>query len=419
MSHWHRYGITGFCLAALILSTAATADKETQRYRVQPGDTLWEITERYRGIPEEWTIVRDTNQIVEPRHIQPGDILEIPPLPELTAEVRHAEGEAWLFKADGQRIALTDDMTVAPGETVETGTQAFVSLSLPHGENVVLPSRSRVTLKQQNRQDSRLYLERGEVEARVPSQREQSEVLTIDTPAGIVGVRGTHFRVAGSDDGTRVTTLEGAVNLSRETRSRTIPAGRGALSRADAGILEKELLAAPEVKEEAFSVNQPLTVTLSSLSEAESYRVQLARDPHFQTIFRDKRSESPRMAFESVPQGFYYVRGSAIDQLGLEGRYDRELVLHRPIEASLQVKGQDYTFEWTEVPDLSYRLELAEEASFEDPLISRSFTANQGVTLHNLPIDDFFWRLRVAPADSGATGTTLVASGRQGAPSQP
>ncbi|MDN3552113.1 FecR domain-containing protein [Halomonas almeriensis] len=419
MSHWHRYGIAGSCLATLILSPAATADKETQRYRVQPGDTLWEITERYRGIPEEWTIVRDTNKVVEPRHIQPGDILEIPPLPELSAEVRHAEGEAWLFRSDGQRVTLTDDMTVAPGETVETGTQAFVSLNLPHGENVVLPSRSRVTLKQQNRQDSRLYLERGEIEARVPPQRNQDEVLNIDTPAGIVGVRGTHFRVAGADDGTRVTTLEGAVNLSRDTSSRDIPAGRGALSRADAGIQEKQLLAAPEVQEEAFSVTQPLTVTLSSLPEAETYRVQLARDPDFQTIFRDKRGESPRMTFESVPRGFYYVRGSAVDELGLEGRYDRELVLHRPVEASLRVDGQDYTFEWTEIPDLSYRLELAEEASFEDPLMSRSFTANQGVTLRNLPIDDFFWRLQVAPADTDTTGATLVASGRQGAPSQP
>ncbi|OBX37634.1 hypothetical protein A8U91_02010 [Halomonas elongata] len=52
MNRWYRYGLAGLCCTAFFLSAAAPAHDpvETERYRVQPGDTLWEITERYRAM---------------------------------------------------------------------------------------------------------------------------------------------------------------------------------------------------------------------------------------------------------------------------------------------------------------------------------------------------------------------------------
>ncbi|WP_275288521.1 FecR domain-containing protein [Halomonas elongata] len=421
MNGWYRYGLTGLCCTALLLSSAVPADEpvSTERYRVQPGDTLWDITERYRGEAKEWPIVRKANRVEEPRHIQPGDVLDLPPLPDLSAEVRHREGSAWLIREGGERLPLRTDMELLPGDAVETSSQAFVSLRLPHGEDVVLPSSTRVILKRQDRRSTRLYLEQGELEARVPAQRDHREVLSIDTPTGIVGVRGTHFRVTQAETETRISTLEGEVALSQDASTTSVPAGRGALASSTSDLRLTRLLPAPLLQGRDKAFDQPLKIDLATVPEAEAYRVQLARDPNFQTIFRDKRDDSSSITFDSVPQGFYYARGSAFDALGIEGRYDRRLILHRPIEASLEAIDDGYVFHWTDIPRLEYRLQLSEDSSFSDPFMNRSFSGSQGVTLRNLPTDDFHWRLQVSSANGELASPTIVASGRQGAARQP
>lgn len=421
MNEWYRSGLLGVGLAAILASATVQADGHAapERYRVKPGDTLWEITERYRGAAEEWPIIGDTNRVTEPRHIQPGDVLVLPPLPELTAEVRHRQGAAWLIREAEERVSLREDMIVAPGDAVETGPQAFVSLHLPHDEDVVLPSNTRVVLKRQDRRNARLYLERGELEARVPAQRDHQEVLNVDTPTGIIGVRGTHFRVAHANDGTRVSTWEGEVALGHAESTSSVPSGQGAFSREGAATRVTSLLPAPRVGNSEFSVDQPLRIEVSAVSGAETYRVQLARDPHFQTLFRDKRADSRTIAFDSLPQGFYYVRSSAFDALGIEGRHDSRLILHRPVEVKVESNGNGYTFRWSDIPRLSYRLQLSEDARFHDPFMDRPFEESQGVTLRNLPTDDFFWRLQVSGTGGELLEPTVVASGRQGAVRQP
>ncbi|MFG6176271.1 FecR domain-containing protein [Halomonas sp. THAF12] len=389
-----------------------------ERYRVQPGDTLWEITERHRGEAKEWPVVRDANGVNEPRHIQPGDVLEIPPLPSLTAEVRHREGgDAWLVKASGERIPLHEGMSISPGDIVETTARTFVSLRLPHGEDVVLPSNSRVVVKRQDRRRSQLYLELGEVEARVPKQRDRHEVLNIDTPTGIVGVRGTHFRVAHADEETRVSTLEGLVALNHASRAADVAdvaAGRGALMSRAQPTRVTDLLPAPQLEVADHAFRQPLRLDLSAVEGAEAYHVQLARDPRFQTIFRDQRGDALSFRFDAVPGGFYYARSSAIDALGLEGLYGHQLVLHQPVEASLVADDDGYAFHWTEIPDVEYRLQLSEDEAFDELFMDRSFSSNQGVTLRNLPTEDFFWRLKVSSVEQDPESSVIVASGRQG-----
>lgn len=421
MNRWYRYGLAGLCCTAFLLSSVASAHDpaSTERYRVQPGDTLWEITERYRGDAREWPILRETNSVENPRQLQPGDELDLPPLPELTAEVRHCEGSAWLIKDGGERIPLREGMNIAPGDTLETASRAFVSLRLPHGEDVVLPSNSRVALKQQNRRHARLYLEHGELEAHVPKQRDFHEVLDIDTPTGVIGVRGTQLRVIHAEDGVRVSTLEGNVVLSQGDRSTSIPAGQGVLARADSLPQVAFLLPPPDLKADERSFDHPLQISLSEVPGAKTYRVQLARDPDFQTIFRDQRSDTRSITFDSIPRGFYYARGSAFDALGIEGHYGHRLVLHRPIETSLDTTGEGYTFRWTDIPGLEYRLQLSEDSSFSDPFMSRSFSDSQGVTLRNLPTDEFFWRLQVSSEEVKLVDAPVVASGRQGAAHQP
>lgn len=418
---------TSLLLGITFLLGIAQADESTQTrpaqseiHYVQPGDTLWHLSEEYLGDAKAWPLLQEANQIEAPRHMQPGLALQLPSLPPLAAEVSHRKGTAWLVEDDGERIPLRKGMTIAPGDIVETANESFVSLHLPHGEDVVLPSNSRIVVKRQSRNGTRLYLERGELEANVPSQHDHSDVLRIETPTSIIGVRGTHFRVTYVDDATLVSTLAGEVALSHEGQTISVPAGQGARSSAASPVQTAALLPAPTVQEGGQPFDRSLQINLSKVEGAVAYHVQLARDPNFRSIIHDKRDTSPTIIFDSVPQGFYYVRGSAFDSLGIEGHQDRQLILHRPIEASLEVIDDGYKFHWTRIPRLEYRLQLSEDATFSEPFMNRSFATSQGVTLRNLPTDDFFWRLLV----SGTSGeladySAVVASGRQGAARQP
>lgn len=64
-----------FSLSANALSLRADAPS---RYEVQPGDTLWEIAQRYLQYPWEWKQLWHANpKIHNPNHIYPGTILEL------------------------------------------------------------------------------------------------------------------------------------------------------------------------------------------------------------------------------------------------------------------------------------------------------------------------------------------------------
>lgn len=54
-------------------------DKTTVR-RVTEGDTLWGIAADEYGSPDRWRVVARANDIVNPRRIEPGTELRIPPL---------------------------------------------------------------------------------------------------------------------------------------------------------------------------------------------------------------------------------------------------------------------------------------------------------------------------------------------------
>lgn len=47
-------------------------------YRVRPGDTLWDIAERFCGDGTQWRLIAKTNNIDNPRNLRVGTILTIP-----------------------------------------------------------------------------------------------------------------------------------------------------------------------------------------------------------------------------------------------------------------------------------------------------------------------------------------------------
>lgn len=145
----------------------------------------------------------DDNQMCRPQ-----------PLP---AVVQHLTGEAWKLDAKGVSTALEEGMVIDEQESVKTSPDAFVSLLLGDGSRIVLPSSSQVRLHLVEEQSiPQVILEEGQVEAYVIKRASDYDRFQIVTPVGVLGVRGTHFRVRNDGEQSLVEVLNGQVAVNRD-----------------------------------------------------------------------------------------------------------------------------------------------------------------------------------------------------------
>ena len=57
-----------------------SADR-TKRIVFREGDSLWLFASKEYSDPAEWRVIADNNRIENPRRVEPGTELELPPLP--------------------------------------------------------------------------------------------------------------------------------------------------------------------------------------------------------------------------------------------------------------------------------------------------------------------------------------------------
>ena len=263
----------------------------------------------------------------------------------LPATVEHLTGEAWKLDAKGREVALEEGMSIDEKEGVKTSPSAFVSLSLGDGSRVVLPSSSQVTL-QLNTPYSipRVVLEQGQIESYVIKRNSDHDRFQIVTPVGVLGVRGTHFRVRNDDQQSLVEVLNGQVAVSRDDpppsqaarrpgkRVVDKPAGplpgevqvmarQGLRIHKQGELKPVELLAAPRLLGQAGQTGAlPVwQLILQPLPGARRYRAQVATDKDFLNIKQEQFSSTPEVNFTGLKAFFYHVRLSAFDEHGLEG----------------------------------------------------------------------------------------------------
>ncbi|WP_025132116.1 FecR domain-containing protein [Pseudomonas sp. PH1b] len=263
----------------------------------------------------------------------------------LPATVEHLTGEAWKLDAKGREVPLEEGMSIDEKEGVKTSPSAFVSLSLGDGSRVVLPSSSQVTL-QLNSQYliPQVVLEQGQIESYVIKRDSDHDRFQIVTPVGVLGVRGTHFRVRNDDQQSLVEVLNGQVAVNRDEALPGKVAKRSAKGVVDkaAGPLPGEvqvmarqglrihkqgelkpveLLAAPRLLGQAGQVAAlPVwQLILQPLPGARRYRAQVATDKDFLNIKQEQFSSTPQVNFTGLKAFFYHVRLSAFDEHGLEG----------------------------------------------------------------------------------------------------
>jgi hypothetical protein len=414
-----------FAWCLLSLHPAARCAEEWE-YTVQPGDTLWDLSERYLLDLSFLPRLQRLNRVADPKRLLPGTRLRFP-----VAWMKSTSPAARLVAVDGdvqiehvsssaQRKAVAG-ATLHAGDIVRTRAGGHAAVAFFDGSVLSLHSDSTLLLDVLRAYAAglntiRMELAPGRVETRVRAQPSQPSRFEIRTPAGITSVRGTDFRVSVPADEklARTEVLAGEVTVAGAGKEVIVAAGHGTVVRAgEAPATPLALLPPPDLTGlPAIVVSLPAQIDFPAVSGAVAYRTQLARDTRFEQIVFEALSETPQVRLPELPNAHYVLRVRAVHVAGLEGHHAERLVelAVRPAPPTL-IEPQDgaetlatpLRFRWDPAnAGLIYRFQLARDATFSEPVEDLPALRDSGVILERaLPSGVYYWRVAAAHPEQG------------------
>ncbi len=328
-------------LAALLMVSAgpAAAQEATLTYTVQASDKLIRLGERILRSPADWPEVARFNDLPDANRLQPGQTLRIPLrlLRSRGAPVRVVDVHGDV-RAGGQPLAA--GATLQEGAALTSAAGSSAVLELADGSRIQVMPQSRLEfpahrhylLPETGKTEdaswfaSTLRLAQGALEAVADKAVLRAEPLKVLTPTGLVGIRGTHFRVgtaSGFRPFTRTEVLQGRVNADNPAQNARadVDAGRGArIDPRIRGIVLVPLLPRPDLSGVPAEVRLgQARVPLPALGGAESLHVQVATDASFQRIVTEGTVLSGGFSLEGLAPGEWLLRVRAVDRNGIEG----------------------------------------------------------------------------------------------------
>lgn len=418
------------CAALLAAASDAAAAEPVYPHVIAPGDTLIALGRRYLDNPAAWPELARLNRVHDPRRMPVGRTLQIPlrlmrgePAP---ATVTAVTGQVLVA---GQAAAL--GQAVAEGQQLQTGPDGQVSVRLVDGTVLRLRSAAQVRIDESRQVPatdaarSGVQLERGRVEVDARPPRAGQPGFRIGTPQGVLGVRGTEFRVDSDPTRTLAEVLTGAVGVAGVGAAQGGRSGRGAEQRLAAGygaVIDAQgrvtppvpLLPAPDLGALPAVHERPLVrLQLTTQPGALGYRVQVARDEQFDEVLADVLSPTPEVRIAGLADGRYPMRVRAVGAQGLEGRDSRAVLqlkarpeppLPRSPPSRAVITGARVDFAWTASSEAHrYRLQLARTGTdaqlFPPPLHDVRDLQAQAHSLDGVLPGTYVWRLASVRAD--------------------
>ncbi len=415
-----------FAAAAAFAQPAATDEPVYVHIAVQ-GDTLIGLGRRFLTEPRRWPEVQRANDIRNPNRIPVGSEVRIPlrlmRTEAASGSVLHVVGEV---RSGG--AAVQPGQPIGEGNELSTAADSHATVRLVDGTVLRLRPSSQLSLRESRRikdagaTQSGARLEKGRVEVEAAPASAGKPGFRIETPQGVLGVRGTEFRVA-IDEAERVTrgeVLEGVVafeGASRGTAAAPVGAGFGSVIGGTGQVatpvklLDKPDTAPLPTLQERILMRFPL----APLPGATAYRGQISRDRSFDQVVADLTSPTPELRFAELPDGDYILRVRGIGQLGLEGQNaDLAFKLKARPEPPLPsapapkavIFGGKVEFAWTaNAQAATYRLQidganLATPFKGPAPLVRELKDLRETVAVvEGLNPGAYLWRLQSVRAD--------------------
>jgi hypothetical protein len=139
----------------------------------------------------------------------------------LAATVENANGAVYVV-SDAQSRQLASGEQLQKGERVRTAKDSNAVLRLADGSTVEMSERSEFSVSE-NRRGVTIQLERGDVI--VEAAKQHNGRLYVQTPDSLVSVKGTIFAVESGTKGSRVSVVEGEVQVNHAGKDETLLPG--------------------------------------------------------------------------------------------------------------------------------------------------------------------------------------------------
>ena len=151
-------------------------------------------------------------------------VQKIWPYGDLDATVQAAEGQVFQV-ADTQTAAVSAGAKLQKGEKVRTAKDGRAVIHLSDGSLIEMKDRSELYLTK-NGQGTTIHLDRGSIVVEAAKQKDGK--LFVETGDSLVSVTGTVFSVNNGTKGSRVSVIEGEVNLNHAGSDRVLRPGEQA-----------------------------------------------------------------------------------------------------------------------------------------------------------------------------------------------
>jgi ferric-dicitrate binding protein FerR (iron transport regulator) len=149
------------------------------------------------------------------------------PIGSIEATVQAAEGAVYLVE-DAKTQPLTNGAKLARGQVIRTAKDARAVVRLGDGTLIEMKDRSEFSVNQTLR-GTTIHLGSGSVIVEAAKQKDR---LFLDTGDSLVAVTGTIFSANAGTKGSRVSVVEGSVNLDHNGQERVLKAGEQATTSA-------------------------------------------------------------------------------------------------------------------------------------------------------------------------------------------
>jgi hypothetical protein len=388
-------------------------------YTVRRGDTLDRLSRSFLVPERRWRALLKLAAIRNPRRLPIGRRLLIP-RSWLRFTVEPARLVSYRgtisLSIGGRAISPSRGAVIGEGTQVATAGNSFATLILADRSQVVIPSQSRVRIRELRRFlltgaiDYRIDVEKGRLETRVTPLDRPSGRYRIGTPISMTAVRGTQFRVSFEEANRTAATevLAGTVAFSAPGSAASVDLERGVGATLDPNSTPRveKLLGAPELDNPApVQTRDAVEFRASKLDGATRYRVLIASDAGFVGNIAEQFSDEGVFALDDLPNGNLFVRISAIARSGLEGLAQSYSFTRRlaSIHASVETGDEGYRFRWSGAGGgvRRYRFQLMRDGSDGKPLVDEVALERDALTLRRLPPGVYYWRVGLVQVEDG------------------
>ncbi len=423
--------LVGLTVALMPTSTLRAAEtvaaEAAYDHTMARGDTLIGLGRRYLVDPARWPELAAINGVRNDRRIPLGSVLKIP-----LRLMRSESASAVAVTVSGD-VRTAGGARVTPGQALPEGTElqtgeGNVTVKLVDGTVLRLRAASQLTINESNRVPqagivrSGVQLKNGQVEIKAQPTQAGKPGFRVGTPEGVLGVRGTEFRVhtGGGASATRGEVLEGSVAAKGAAAlpGQLVKAGFGVVVDSTGRVSPPvALLAAPDLASLPALLERPLIrFTLPAQAGAQAYAAQVARDTSFEQVLADQSSATPNLRIADLPDGEYVLRVRAVDSNGLQGldaqhRFRLKARPEPPLPSAPKpravLSGDRVEFAWTRNPDAqSYRFQLSRSEDFSAPVRDLKGQTDVAQDLTGLAPGTYHWRVASerSPEDQGPFG---------------